>query len=60
MKTGLQHLQQKDLLDYAGMVAQMGIALASIAALTRQRIAFNAGIAAGIVALAITGYVFIF
>jgi len=60
LKTGLKHLQQKDLLDYAGMVAQMGIALASVAALTRQRIAFNAGIAAGMVALLITAYAFFF
>jgi hypothetical protein len=59
LKTGLKHLQQKDLLDYAGMVAQMGIALASIAALTRQRIAFNAGIAAGVLAIAITAYAFL-
>jgi hypothetical protein len=60
LQTGLKHLQQKDLLDYAGMVAQMGIALASVAALTRQRIAFNAGIAAGVVALLITAYAFFF
>jgi len=57
---GLKHLQQKDMLGYAGMVAQLGIALASIAALVRKRIAFDVAIAAGVVAVLITGYVFIF
>jgi hypothetical protein len=60
LASGLKHLQQKDMLGYAGMMAQAGIALASIAALVRKRIAFDAGIAAGVIALIITGYVFIF
>lgn len=60
LKTGLKHLQQKDLLDYAGMIAQMGIALASVAALTRQKIAFNAGIGVGVVAVLLTAYALFF
>ncbi len=60
LSNGLKHLQQKDLLGYAGMVAQLGIALASIAALVRKRLAFDTAIAAGVLAIAITAYVFIF
>jgi hypothetical protein len=60
LKNGLKKLEQKDLLEYAGMVAQLGIALASVAALVRKRIAFDVAIAAAVVALAMTGYVFLF
>ena len=59
LASGLKHLQQKDLLGYASMIAQLGIALASVAALVRKRIAFDVGIATGVVAVAITAYVFI-
>jgi len=59
LDSGLKHLQQKDMLGYASMIAQLGIALASVAALVRKRMAFNIGIAAGLVAVAITAYVFI-
>ena len=59
LASGLKHLQQKDMLEYAGMVAQLGIALASVAALVRKRIAFDIAIAAAVVAVGITGYVFI-
>jgi len=59
LASGLKHLQQKDMLGYAGMIAQMGIALASVAALVRKRIAFDAGVAAGVVAVALTAYVFL-
>jgi len=51
-------LAEKDLLGYAGLAAQLGIALASVAALVRRRAAFYAGIAAGTVATAITAYAF--
>lgn len=60
LASGFKHLQQKDMLGYAGMVAQLGIALASIAALVRKRIAFDVAIGAGVVAVVITGWVFIF
>ncbi len=60
LANGLKHLQQQDMLGYAGMIAQLGIALASVAALVRQRLAFDAGIASGVIAIAITAYVFIF
>jgi len=46
----------KNFLDYAGVAAQLGIALASIAALTRKQIAYHFGLAAGAIAIAVTGY----
>ena len=49
-------LQEKDLLDYAGVAAQLGIALASVAALTKKHTAFSAGLVAGVLALGITGW----
>jgi hypothetical protein len=51
-----QKLAIKDLLDYAGVAAQLAIALASIAALTRVRPAYYLSIAIGAVAIAITAY----
>jgi hypothetical protein len=60
LKNGMKRLQQKDMLEYAGMVAQLGIALASIAALVRTRMAFDVAIAAGVIAVCITGWVFLF
>ena len=36
LANGLKKLQQKDMLGYAGMVAQLGIALASVAALVKK------------------------
>jgi len=59
LANGLKHLQQKDMLGYASMIAQLGIALASVAAMVRKRIAFDIGVAAGVVAVGITAYVFI-
>jgi len=58
LKMGLRHLAEKDLLGYAGLAAQLGIALASVAALVRMRTAFYAGIATGTIAIAITAYAF--
>jgi hypothetical protein len=49
-------LQVKGLLDYAGMATQLGIALASVAALTRKKAAHDIGLFAGILAFLITGY----
>ncbi len=56
---GLKRLGEKDVLGYAGMAAQLGIALASVAALTRQRAIFYIGAAAGGAAVIVTAYVFI-
>jgi hypothetical protein len=56
---GQKRLAEKDLLDYAGMVAQMGIALASVAALTRRRPAFSVGVVCGAAGVAITAYAII-
>jgi hypothetical protein len=59
LTAGFRKLQQKDMLGYAGMIAQLGIALASVAALTRKRIMFDLGVAAGVLSIAITAYVFV-
>ncbi|HSV14927.1 MAG TPA: DUF4337 family protein [Tepidisphaeraceae bacterium] len=53
---GQRRLAEKDLLDYAGMAAQLGIALASVAALTRRRDAFAVGVVCGALGVAITAY----
>jgi hypothetical protein len=53
---GRQKLAIKDLLDYAGVAAQLGIALASVAALTRVRAAYYLGIAFGALGMLITAY----
>ncbi|MGH6969245.1 MAG: DUF4337 family protein [Stellaceae bacterium] len=58
LQIGLKWLAEKDLLGYAGLAAQLGIALASVAALVRWRTPFIVGIAAGAVCIAITVYVF--
>jgi hypothetical protein len=47
LKDGLKYLGEKDLLGYAGLSAQLGIALASVAALVRWRLPFIVGICAG-------------
>jgi len=56
LQNGLRKLAEKDLLGYAGFTAQIGIALASVAALVRVRTAFYAGIAAGVAGVAIAVY----
>jgi hypothetical protein len=58
LKNGLKRLGEKDLLGYAGLASQVGIALASVAALVRMRTAFYAGILAGVAGVAITLYAF--
>lgn len=54
LKQAVQLRKEKDLLDYAGMAVQLGIALASVAALTRRFEAFVIGALAGLVGAAIT------
>jgi hypothetical protein len=56
LANGKQKLAIKDLLDYAGVAAQLGIALASVAALTRTRPWFSVGVVLGLIAMAITAY----
>jgi hypothetical protein len=56
LKDSVRHLREKDILSYAEFAAQIGIALASVAALVRARKAFLAGIAAGVMGMAITAY----
>ena len=58
LKESTKHLREKDVLSYAEFAAQIGIALASVAALVRARKAFLAGIAAGAAGLAITAYAY--
>ncbi len=58
LQVGLKWLAEKDLLGYAGLSAQLGIALASVAAMVRWRTPFLVGIGAGIFCIAITVYVF--
>ena len=53
---GKARLAEKDLTDYAAVAAQLGIALASVAALTRRSAAFTAGVVAGLIAVLVTGY----
>ena len=58
LKEGRHRLAEKDLLNYADLAAQLGIALASVAALSKRRTAFLAGILSGVTAAGITAYVF--
>lgn len=58
LQIGLKWLTEKDLLGYAGLAAQLGIALASVAAMVRWRTPFLVGIAAGAVCIVITVYAF--
>jgi hypothetical protein len=59
MKQGLDRLAEKDLLGYASLAAQLGIALASVAALVKKRSIFHAGVAVGVAGVAITAYAFL-
>jgi Domain of unknown function (DUF4337) len=51
-----RRMSEKDLLSYGGMAVQMGIALASVAALTRKRSAFHGGVIAAAIGVTITAY----
>lgn len=52
-----RRLNEKGNLDLAGTFVQLGIALASVAAMTRRKAAFVAGIIAAAVGAGMTGYV---
>lgn len=54
--SGQHRLAEKDLLGYAGMLTQLAIALASVAAMVRRPAAFITAIVAGAAALAITAF----
>lgn len=58
LKDGGKRLAERDQLVYAGFSAQVGIALASVAALARSRSVFYAGIGAGIVGVGLMIYAF--
>ena len=51
---GRLRLAEKGLDDYAGVAAQLAIALASVAALTKRPAAFTAGVVVGMAAVALT------
>jgi Domain of unknown function (DUF4337) len=56
LKKGLGNLAEKDLLGCASLAAQLGIALASVAALVKNRSVFHLGVAVGVIGLGIAGY----
>ncbi len=51
-----EHMAQKDLLEYAGLAVQLGIALASVAAMVRRKLAFAAGVLSGGVGIVLAAY----
>ena len=57
LEAGGKRLAERDDLGYAGMAAQLAIALASVAALMRRPSVFGLAVVIGLVALGITGYV---
>jgi hypothetical protein len=59
LQGSVKNLGEKDVLSYAQFAAQIGIALASVAALVRSRRAFLAGIAAGGAGVLITAYAYL-
>jgi hypothetical protein len=59
LNKGLAHLAEKDLLSYGSLSVQLGIALASVAAMTRSRAVFVAGAFAGIAGILVTAYAFL-
>lgn len=58
LKDGGKRLAERDQLVYAGFAAQVGIALASVAALVRSRAVFYLGIGAGVMGVALMIYAF--
>jgi hypothetical protein len=52
----VKRLAEKSWADFAGVAAQLAIALASVAALTRRAEAFTAAVGVGLVAVGMTGY----
>ena len=59
MNDSMSYLAQKDLMNYASMAAQLGIALASIAALTRRRYVLYASVLVTVISVVTTAYAFI-
>ena len=55
----MKRVGEKELLGYSSMAAQLGIAVASVAALTRRRPVFYLAAAIGIASLGIVAYAFI-
>ena len=51
LEGGLQRLKEKDMLGYAGMAVQLGIALASIAALVKSPLSFYAAIVCAVIGI---------
>jgi isochorismate hydrolase len=58
LKDGGKRLAERDQLVYAGFAAQVGIALASVAALVKMRSIFYLGIGAGVVGVALMIHAF--
>jgi hypothetical protein len=56
---GQMLLFQKNLGDIAGVLAQLGIALVSVAALTRKQAALTVGVLLGVAAVGLTGWMMI-
>ena len=56
MKQGLDRLAEKDLLGYASLAAQLGIALASVAALVNKLGVFHMGVVVGVIGVGIAAY----
>jgi hypothetical protein len=49
-------LMERDIVQFASMATQLGIALASVAALTKRKSLFTVGAIAGFIGLGFTGY----
>lgn len=60
LSAGMKLLEKKDVLGYAEMAVQLGIALSSVAALVRKRIAFDVGALIGIIGIALAAYALLF
>ena len=56
LHSGYQQLAQKNMMNYASVAAQIGIALASAAALVRLRKVFYLSVAIGVAAIGLTAY----
>jgi len=56
LKIGIQRGREKNILGYGSTCVSLAIALASVAALTQKRIAFNIAVLAGLAGVGITIY----
>lgn len=59
MKDTEKHMAEKDLLEYAGLAVQMGIVLASMAAMVKKPIALYAAFIVALIGGLLTAYAFI-